>query len=46
MTGGLTATVTAQTETGGTPADFTAGNFTLTGSKGTADGTSSLAACS
>ncbi|WP_282272097.1 flagellin [Stenotrophomonas sp. PS02298] len=36
VTGGLTATVTAQTETGGTPADFTAGNFTLTGSKGTA----------
>ncbi|WP_269791843.1 flagellin [Stenotrophomonas sp. Iso1] len=36
VTGGLTATVTAQAETGGTPASFTAGNFTLTGTKGTA----------
>ena len=34
---GVTAvTAAAQTETGGTPASFTAGNFTLTGSKGTA----------
>ena len=36
VTGGLTATVSAQAETGGTPASFTAGNFTLTGTKGTA----------
>ena len=36
ISGGLTGTVGAQTEVGGTPATFTAGNFTLTGSKGTA----------
>ncbi len=36
VTGGLTGSVGPQTEVGGTPASFTAGNFTLTGPKGPA----------